>query len=110
MVTRIQLPLTGSFYWKLVFEYDNPTNAGTIVTTYRPKLVDNFRPLTFLEHVKKALRKENTTKRVNVDVGSAYSFASASFDHGFENNVIKGLLRSQTYVSRETETQVETKC
>ncbi|KAA8907998.1 hypothetical protein FN846DRAFT_946297 [Sphaerosporella brunnea] len=108
MVASTEVPLKGCFYWKLVFDYDNSDNAGTITQTYRHRTIERFSQSTFSERATEATRKESGS----VKVGSEYRVVSASVEYGFEgswqvNDMLSTTTRSQTDLNREIVSEFE---
>ena len=105
------VPLEGIFYWKLVFDYDNSNNAGSITQTYRYKTIEKFRRSTFLEKAQESLHQtQNATLGLNID--TTYSLFSANVDYRYEeiNDFFTTTVRAQADASLEKFSEIERRC
>jgi len=104
----ITVPLEGVFYWKLVFDYDNSNNAGSITQTYRYRTIEKFRRSTFLEKTQESLHQtQNATLGLNIN--TTYSFFSANVDYRYEeiNDFFSTTVRAQVDASLENFSEIE---
>jgi len=118
----ITVPLEGVFCWKLVFDYDNSSNAGSITHTYRYKTIRKFSHNTFLEKTRQSLSETqkhlSQKQRQQLDVncksetGAAYKFSSANVDYRDEeiHHFFSTTVKAQVDTSEETTSEVERKC
>ncbi|KAF8535215.1 hypothetical protein BDD12DRAFT_753239 [Trichophaea hybrida] len=109
----ITVPLEGIFYWKLVFDYHNTNNAGSITHSYRCKTIERFCCTTFLEKSQESLSREQRQRLdLNFEIGSAFKIFSANVDYQYEeiNHFLSTTVRAQEDTNRETISELERKC
>ncbi|KAG6860271.1 hypothetical protein C0995_013448 [Termitomyces sp. Mi166 len=94
--------IEGKLVWKLVFDYDNSANTGSIVHFYEFSRSGSYSSQTFNEAVSTEAKKLAQSGSIQIESGVSYGPVSANVKSGFETSKeVSSMLERTTREQKE---------